>query len=272
MESKGKMRTQKKELILLKIGGSVITEKAKGVFDRAKHQEIERIAREIAAAKVENLILIHGVGSFGHPYVEKYGLKEKKNAEGIVRTHLACKKLNLLFCDQLLRRGIFPYPIHPFSSFRINDKLELDPKLFIDVISEGFIPVSHGDMVYNRKKRFFEVLSGDTIVSELAEKLKSSKLRVGMATDTDGVYLEGKILKEIRNIELLKSLESTFSETEEKSDVTGGMIGKLKSLARVAEFAEIVIFNGAKNGNIKRFLEGKSIGTRMRFVESRESR
>lgn len=255
------------EITLLKIGGSVITEKSKGVFDRPRHQEIERIAREIASAGFENLILVHGVGSFGHPYVEKFALREKKNVEGIVRTHLACKKLNLLFCDQLLRRNVFPFPIHPFSSFKIDEKLEFSTELFTDPISEGFIPVSHGDMVYNRKRRFFEVLSGDAIISELAERFKDYKLRIGVAVDTDGVFIGGKVLKEIKDIELLKSPEN--SSIERKSDVTGGMVGKLKSLAKAAKFAEILIFNGLKEGNIQKFLKGESIGTKIKLGEIR---
>ena len=255
------------KLTLLKIGGSVITEKTKGVFDRAKYQEIERIAREIAAAGVRNLILVHGAGSFGHPYVEKYALKEKKDMEGIVRTHLACKKLNLLICDQLLRRNLYPYPIHPFSSFVINEKLEFDVEIFTNALSEGFIPVSHGDMIYNRKRRFFEVLSGDVIISELAEKFKDLKPRIGFATDTDGVFFEGKVLKEIRDIELLKSLGTKEGAGVGKSDVTGGMVGKLKSLIGVTEFAEIVVFNGMESGNVRKFLEGESIGTKIRLGE-----
>jgi isopentenyl phosphate kinase len=255
------------KLTLLKIGGSIITEKTKGVFDRVRYQEIERIAREIANARFENLILIHGVGSFGHPYVEKFALREKKNVEGIVRTHLACKKLNLLFCDQLLRQNIFPYPIHPFSSFKMGERLEFPLELFTDAILEGFIPVSHGDMVYNMKKRFFEVLSGDVIISELAERFLDYRVRIGMAVDIEGVLIGGKVLKEVRDIELLKSLEN--SSSKRKSDVTGGMAGKLQSLVKAAEFAEIWIFNGLKEGNIRKFLEGEGIGTKIRLGEIR---
>jgi len=270
--------TEKESLTILKIGGSVITEKSKGVFNRAKHQEIERIAREIAKVKNTkdedlNLILIHGAGSFGHPYVERYDLREKKNIEGIIRTHLACKKLNILFCEQLIRQNLFPYPVHPFSSFRIIDVLEFNPDLFTDAISEGFIPVSHGDMVYNKKRRFFEVLSGDNIVAELAERLRDKfEIRIGMATDTDGVVFEGKVLGEIRDSVLLDSISNSanLSEMESvKSDVTGGMAGKIKSLERVAEFSEITIFNGIKEGNIQSFLKGENIGTRIKLGEVR---
>jgi len=258
------------ELTLLKIGGSVITEKSKGVFGRVRYQEMERVAREIAEGKrreiVEEehkLILVHGVGSFGHPCVEKYGLKERSDPEGVIRTHLACKKLNLLFCDQLLRHEVLPYPIHPFSSFKIDEELEFNLEIFTDAIFEGFIPVSHGDMVYNRKKKFFEVLSGDAIISELAKRLRDRSLRIGLATDIDGVFFEGKVLKEIRDIELLRALKN--SGGDERSDVTGGMIGKLRSLAAVAEFAEVVIFNGMKDGNITKFLKGENLGTKIRL-------
>jgi len=64
-------------LIILKIGGSVITEK--GSVSRAREAEIDRISREIAVFRKDSdsqLILVHGAGSFGHPHAMKYRLSE----------------------------------------------------------------------------------------------------------------------------------------------------------------------------------------------------
>ena len=48
---------------VLKIGGSILTDKTRG--DAARQDEISRVAQEIAAHP-EDLVLVHGAGSFGH--------------------------------------------------------------------------------------------------------------------------------------------------------------------------------------------------------------
>jgi isopentenyl phosphate kinase len=258
------------EITILKIGGSIITEKTKGVFEKANLKEMKRVSSEIAK-KSQNLILVHGAGSFGHPYVEKYNLTIKKDVEGVVRTHLSCKKLNTLFCENLIHAGVYPFPIHPFSCFKMGKDLRIDIGVFTDALLEGIVPISHGDMVYNSETRFFEVLSGDRIVSELVNRLSelNYSIRVGMATDIDGVIFEDRILDEISN-ENVKTLLDSFEKRDDinsdiKSDVTGGMRGKILSLLEPAKKADIYIFNGRKKGNVLRFLNGKSIGTRIRF-------
>ena len=61
--------------MLLKLGGSVITDKTQPFT--ARTDVIERLAREIKNALDERgddlqLIIGHGAGSFGHPLAEKY--------------------------------------------------------------------------------------------------------------------------------------------------------------------------------------------------------
>jgi isopentenyl phosphate kinase len=251
------------EIVILKIGGSVITEKSKGVFDRLLRDEMERVADEISFFDGK-MILVHGAGSFGHPYVEKYRLKKEKNREGIIKTHLACKRLNTAFCEVLADKGVFPYPIHPFTSFLIDSNLAFDTELFIRPLNELFTPVTHGDMVYNVKNKFFEVLSGDKIVSELIDRFKDFELRVGLATDTDGVYMDGEVLEEINDENFSDLKEYISQRIEEKSDVTGGMMGKIAELFGKSRYAEIRVFNGTREGEIKNFLRGKSVGTLLR--------
>ena len=58
-------------MIILKLGGSVITRKdaSKPTLDPVN---LDRIAQEIARANVGELIIIHGAGSFGHLHARKY--------------------------------------------------------------------------------------------------------------------------------------------------------------------------------------------------------
>ena len=59
--------------IILKIGGSAITDKTGELA--AKTEIINRLAEEIKRADLDNLIMVHGGGSFGHPTAAKYGIK-----------------------------------------------------------------------------------------------------------------------------------------------------------------------------------------------------
>jgi len=248
-----------KKLKILKIGGSVITDKSPGTFDVAKMDEIEKVAKEIAS-NPENLIIVHGVGSFGHPYVEKYKLKERKDLRGVVETHLACKRLNSMLCEALLDAGVNAAPIHPFSAFRVAERLEFDVDFILSLLNNGMLPVIHGDMVYNRLKDSFDVVSGDRIVSELAEVLEVE--RVGFATDTDGILVDGKVVEEV-NSENLDEVLKSIGEAGSKSDVTGGMRGKVLSMLQIP--AEVFIFSGLKSGNIIKFLKGERVGTRLKL-------
>ena len=58
------------EIVILKIGGSVLTDKNK--ISAPKPEEIARMAREISDGKNTKLVLIHGAGSFGHHQAKEY--------------------------------------------------------------------------------------------------------------------------------------------------------------------------------------------------------
>jgi len=232
-------------LKILKIGGSVITEKKKNVFNVARLDKIREIC-EVIARNRENLILVHGVGSFGHPYVEKYKLKERKDVYGVAETHIACKKLNEVICETLLDLGVPVLPIHPLT-------FKFDFEFLKEMIDEGFLLVFHGDMVYNKGR--FEVISGDEIVVKLADNLNVS--RIGFATDVDGILIDGKVSEKFD-----KSMLKFISLAVGKSDVTGGMRGKLEKIFNIKRRCDVFVFKGTAE-NIERFLRGERVGTKV---------
>ncbi|HID43604.1 MAG TPA: isopentenyl phosphate kinase family protein [Archaeoglobaceae archaeon] len=246
------------ELRILKIGGSVITDKTPGVFEKARIDIIERIAEEISILQ-ENLILVHGAGSFGHPYVEKFNLRNAKNLKAVIMTHLACKRLNTIFCDLLFEKGVNVIPLHPLSCISVNEDVEIDGEFIKSLVDNGIVPVFHGDMVYNRLRDSFEVLSGDRIVLEIAKILNIRK--IGFATDTEGLIVNGRVLeKAILNSELVELV----GEADTKLDVTGGMRGKIESLIQLPENSEVLIFSGFEKGNILKFLKNEKVGTELK--------
>ncbi|RLI78999.1 hypothetical protein DRP05_05485 [Archaeoglobales archaeon] len=245
-----------KGMKILKIGGALISDKSKGVFSVAKPKVIDEICGAISLGT--KLILVHGAGSFGHPYVEKYKLKEVEDLKGVVVTHMACKKLNEMICSSLLKHNALPFPIHPFSSFKIDENLVFDADFVTKLINKGFIPVTHGDFVYNVKTSRFEVLSGDRIAIEFAQQLGIG--RIGFATDVDGIYLNNEVVEEIDRSNIKEILNKIDAATS-KSDVTGGMKGKILNLMKLRG-TKAYVFRGTSK-NIRKFLNGEDVGTKI---------
>ncbi len=69
------------DIVILKIGGSVLTDKNK--ISAPRPEDIARMAREISDGKNTKLVLIHGAGSFGHHQAKEYGLKDGLNDRSI---------------------------------------------------------------------------------------------------------------------------------------------------------------------------------------------
>lgn len=250
-------------LVILKIGGSVITVKDSDIPEQAKLANIDRLSHEIASFKSgsdSKLILIHGAGSFGHPQAMKYRLNEEFNARGAYITHASVKKLNSIVLDSLNNAGVPSLPVHPLNSCLFdNGKLVSFQLEQIKVMLErGIVPVLHGDVVMDRTKGV-GVLSGDRIIPYLALELKASQ--IGAGSDVDGVLDEkGNVIKKITPhsfVDMKKHIRGSAS-----TDVTGGMLGK------VSEFLELAnkgissrIFNASRKGMVSRYLYGEDVGT-----------
>lgn len=246
-------------ITILKIGGSVITDKSADE-GTAKLNEIERIASEIADFKGK-LIIVHGAGSFGHPQVKRFGLTGKFDHAGSIITHMSVRGLNTIFVKALNSAGVNALPVHPMAcAISENSRIK---SMFLEQIEEmlanGFVPVLHGDMVMDTELGT-SVLSGDQIVPYLAIQIKASRIGIGSAEE--GVLdNKNELIPQISN--------ENFNEVKEylggscNTDVTGGMLGKVLELLNLSEQSNSTsyIFNAGNSGNISDFLKGKNIGT-----------
>ncbi len=247
--------------VILKIGGSVLTEK--NSEELARVDDIERISQEITSFKSESdsdIILIHGAGSFGHPQAMKYRLNEEFNAEGTYLTHTSVKKLNSMVLESLNNAGVHSLPVHPLNSCLLeNGKIVyFQLELIKLMLNRGIMPVLHGDVVMDRVKGV-SVLSGDRIIPYLAPLLRAS--RIGAGSNVDGVLNEnGNVIKKITPhsfINMKKHIKGSSS-----TDVTGGMLGKVSELLEVANKGiSSRIFNASRKGMVFGFLKGEETGT-----------
>lgn len=254
-----------KDLTILKIGGSVITEKKKE--SSARYEEMQRISKEISQSQKTksekmNLILIHGAGSFGHIQAEKYGLNNSFDSEGILITHNAVKELNRIFLGFLSRYGLSVSPVHPMSCAVLKDgriKSFFTEQIEL-MLKNGIIPVLHGDVVFDEKSGV-KILSGDQLVSYLAKNVKAKKKSVGLGSNVDGVLVEDQLIKRITP-KVFEDIKDHLKGSD-SADVTGGMYGKVIELLNLAkDGTSSCVFNALEGGNVYKFLmEEEQIGT-----------
>src|SRR5512137_2112385 len=105
------------ERTLLKLGGSVITDK--NAECTINYDQLSHIASAISQLNTGPLVIIHGAGSCGHPEAKRYGLENGAVAgktDGIYVTHRAVSTLNEAVVETLRRQGIPAAGIHPFHT------------------------------------------------------------------------------------------------------------------------------------------------------------
>lgn len=262
------------ELVIVKLGGSVITDKSKQ--KSVKKDTLNRLSREIAESNVRTII-VHGGGSFGHPLAKKYkvysGLAES-TLLGASLTESAMKELNLYVINSLINHGIPALPFSPLSII-INNSKNIETKFFETIIYSfniGFTPVIYGDVVLDRSQGF-SILSGDKIIVELVKIFKPK--RVIFCLDVDGIYTSDP--KTNKNAQLIKELtldEATLIAQKTTSinrvDVTGGMKSKLEASIEIARLGVDVIFiNGNRHRLLQKALKGTiNIGTIIRGLKN----
>ncbi len=255
------------ELILIKLGGSMITDKSKEFTPRVEN--IANLAGELKAAikKFKGKIIIgHGAGSFAHTPAAKYqtgdGLINAKSLLGMSVVEDAARRLNAIVIRNFLDQKL---PVFPFSpaSFLISDS-KVYVKSYIDPIDKalkiGSIPVVYGDVIVD-KKIGCTIFSTEKVLTILAKELKGKyRIRMVYITDVDGVYDEnGKTIPQITpgNFEQIRSSIASAKGV----DVTGGMFHKVEEALTVAKKYKIetLIINGTKKGNLKKAILGEQV-------------
>jgi isopentenyl phosphate kinase len=253
--------------IILKLGGSAITDKTAEASP--KTQIINRLAEEIKRADLDNLIIVHGGGSFGHPTAAKYNIKEGYKDDptqkfGFAETHHMMTVLNGLVMDALIWHEIPAVSIAPSSCIVTEaGKIKCFDETVLKAMSKMVLtPVFYGDAVMDEKLGF-TVLSGDALVAYLALKYKAEKIVIGV--DTDGLFdddpkvnPDAKPYKKLSLAEL-KAIQPKLGKAQGQ-DVTGGMAGKIAELIPAIEAGVHVTVTGATKGlSIFRALTDQSV-------------
>jgi len=257
------------ELLLIKLGGSVITDKKKPFT--ARGSVIKRLGFEIKRSLKRfegDIIIIHGQGSFAHIPASKYqtqkGIINEQSFIGLSLVSDSAIKINRIVTQELLEIGLKVISFSPASIIVSNN--EKIHSIFIEPIIRAlelnFVPVLYGDIVFDIDKRGFCIYSGEKIIGVLVKKLYKNykKVRIIYCTDSDGVYDDkGKTIPVI-NREIFKKLSGAINKSD-SVDVTGGMLHKVKESLMLAKKynLEIFIINGKSRNDLIKAINGLKV-------------
>ena len=252
-------------MIIIKLGGSVVTDKSKSMT--ARYDVIERLAREIADVPGKKVI-IHGGGSFGHIKAKEYelhkGFKNESQREGICRVQSDMRILNRIIEDSLRQAGMLvaSIPAGAIATFDNGKLADFPSHVFGHYLNIGITPMSFGDVVVDRS-RGISICSGDDIMLRLARDMKAE--RSIFVTAVDGIYAQYPPKEgESPLPEINKTDKVMF--TVKDADVTGSMQRKLDLMFQIANSGcPVEIVNGLVPGRLADALLGKSvIGTKVK--------
>jgi isopentenyl phosphate kinase len=259
------------ELIFLKLGGSLITEKEKVATPRLK--ALARLASEIRAAQTQNpqlqVLLGHGSGSYGHVPAKKYGTRAGVHTEdewnGFVEVWQQAAALDHIVMAALRAADSRAMAFPPSASVSAADGMltawDLEP--IRAALQAGLLPVVYGDVVFD-SVRGGTILSTEDLFAHLAKELKPA--RILLAGDEDGIFSDFPTRTQLVE-RITPGSYATFPSalgSAAGDDVTGGMAGKVQSmLALVTAMPDcaVSIFSGLMPANVQRALAGEQLGT-----------
>jgi len=249
-----------KQLVFLKLGGSLITDKNRP--STALPDYIKRIAAEIASARERapamQLLLGHGSGSFGHTPAKEYntraGVSTREEWAGFAKVWQQARALNQVVIECLSSTGLPVISISPSSTItaRNGQVLAWDIYPISSALLSGLVPVVFGDVVFDTKLGG-TILSTEELFFHLAGLLKPARILIaGIEKAIFADFPKNSI--EIPEI-TPQSYPGLFGHIlpSAYTDVTGGMAakaGNLVTLTQQLPWLQSWIFSGVEPGSI----------------------
>lgn len=251
-----------KNVILIKFGGSIITDKS--IPYKARPDVIRRLAQELKKIKDFSIVLSHGVGSFAHTSAKEFGGKKGyKSKWGIAKVARDVMEINKIVMDILLREGLPAVSLRPMSMIltsagKVRNSLF---EIIEEVLKQGLLPVICGDVIWDKKWKS-TIYSGETTLNEIGIYLSKKGFKVGkiiQVGETNGVYDDKGRTIPLINKGNWKNIEQyVFKST--KVDVTGAMKHKIENALSIAgKGIQTWITSGSVPNEFYRALHGKII-------------
>ncbi|TXT56851.1 MAG: Isopentenyl phosphate kinase [Candidatus Thorarchaeota archaeon] len=249
---------------LIKLGGSVITFKDQSP-PRVNTSLVTQVSYELQHQSSPFVVVLGG-GAHGHQAASRFGYGNPSTPTPTLISGIPVIRHNMTLLSLEVEsifnnNGIPCVVLSPFNFVLMNLGI---PECFpVDIIlktlQSGFSVIIHGDVCYD-KTNGSSILSGDVIVAELAKKLSIDSVLLG--TDVDGVFSDDpKSNPEAKLIPLINSTNVdnilSLAGPSKSTDVTGGMIRKIKELLEISKHTKVIIFNLLIRGRLTSLLSGE---------------
>ena len=273
-----------KELVFLKLGGSLITDKTQPYTPLL--EVMDDIALQIATTLQTQpnlrLIIGHGAGSFGHVAASEYKTRdgyprpsplmhrqrdetEDNYWKGFAEVWYQASSLNRYVMKALHKANVRAISLPPSSSVIASEgKVSVWETTPIRMaLSAHIVPVIFGDVVFD-EIRGGTILSTEDLFMHLARALSPERILLA--------GLESAVWEDFpaRTKKIDRITPSTFYAISDgigkstSADVTGGMESKVKHMLELVENNSeltIQVFSGREPGYIVRALTGETLGT-----------
>ncbi len=266
-----------KDLVLIKLGGSLITDKLRA--EQPRLDVMRRLGVEIAAALPrlgEQVILGHGSGSFGHVAASRHGVGRgplgRGETFGASETGQVARQLHAMVNASLLAAALSPFSWSPSSGMLCRAGRPVSAELgpLLAALDFGMLPVVYGDVVMDRDWGA-AICSTEGVFRYLVGRLKRRGWvvrRVLWLGATDGIYdRAGEPVREVRSGDYAR-VRRMIGVTA-GTDVTGGR-GLRMDTARwlASRGVESWILDGTRPGVLEAaLLRTAPSGTRFPAIE-----
>ncbi len=260
-----------KEIVLLKLGGSLITDKDTPYTPRL--DKLKELALEIKTVLDSNpellLILGHGSGSFGHVAAKKHGTRDGVHTPeqwmGFAEVRFQAAELNRYVMESLFNAGVPAISFPPSSSMVSNDRKVIHHNVLAirKALDVHLLPVVYGDVAFD-EKRGGTILSTEDVFTFLVDQFSPS--RILLAGIEAGVWEDfparTKLVKQIQLSDYEKMRAGIGGSAS--TDVTGGMKAKVEEMLALIQKTNGLtaqIFSAEEHGFLERALRGENVGT-----------
>ena len=257
--------------ILIKLGGSLITDKTKAKTFRP--ERVRRIARQVLRLRDHSqsirMIIGHGSGSFGHFEARKYrtleGVRTERERQGFVQVGAVAAELSQLVLNEFHAAGSPTMRFQPSSTIVASDRRiqSFDIRALSMALDRQLIPLIHGDIALDENIGG-TIISTEDLFAHLVGKLGVQQII--LLGEARGVLdHNGELIPRITP-NSLADVRSALAGSH-GVDVTGGMLQKVDSmvaLVRDHPSLSVVIADGGRdNVLLDLLIRRQSIGTRI---------
>ena len=274
-----------KELVFLKLGGSLITDKTKPYTPLL--DVMDDLALQIKTALQTHpdlrVLVGHGAGSFGHVPASEYktrdGLPPRSTPlvyrrrddtqdsywKGFAEVRYQASALNRFVMESFHKVDLRAIALPPSSSvISSNGKVSVwDTTPIRMALAADIVPVVFGDTVFD-EVRGGTILSTEDLFMYLANALHPDRILLA--------GLEAAVWEDFpaRTRKVERITPASFNEIKSgigksaAADVTGGMESKVKQMLELVEKhpnLSVQIFSSDEPGNLVRALGGETLGT-----------